>query len=405
MDFVIFILLTLLSHIGASLFFAKPRFNKFVTAAIWLIYVLAFIFLKPNMMFISYFVTFILHLILFFVTTSGRPVEKGFLFFSYATNYTCFSTLYNIFTYRFENVVMKSLICILLMTLMQIILYVGLLPAFKNVATSIRSGWSKFYFVVLSFWALTVGQSLFAMAGPLSIDEIVVFLLTFVTYCVTYIAIFNGMKNIAELSREKQKSLQTELLQAQVNAQASEAQLVRQYRHDMRFHYQALMTYAKEGDTDKIVDYLNLQSESLEASTIGRYCENETINNILKVFNHKANNHGISMEICAAARPTISVPSPILVTVVANILENALHGAIESKSEKPFISVSVKHKSGSLVISCENSCLTSLNFEEMPEYMQGIGVHSVISSAEKYNGSCRFSAKDGVFRCVVVMDE
>ena len=111
------------------------------------------------------------------------------------------------------------------------------------------------------------------------------------------------------------------------------------------------------------------------------------------------------MEIRAAAKPELTVPSPVLVTVVANILENALHGASESQSENPQISVSVKHKSGRLVISCENTCIKSLSFDEMPEYLQGIGVHSVISASEKYGGTCRFSAADGVFRCIVVMNE
>ena len=184
-----------------------------------------------------------------------------------------------------------------------------------------------------------------------------------------------------------------------------EAEQVRQNRHDMRFHYQALMTLAKTGETDKIIDYLKTRSEILEATTTGRFCENETINNILKVFYQKATAQNITMEIRAAAKPDISVPSPTLVTIVANILENALHGAIESKAEKPSITVSIKHKAGRLVISCENTCAPSLAFEEMPEYLQGIGVHSVMSSAEKHNGSCRFSANNGVFSCMVIMDE
>ena len=41
----------------------------------------------------------------------------------------------------------------------------------------------------------------------------------------------------------------------------------------------------------------------------------------------------------------------------------------------------------------------------MPEYLRGIGIHSIAATADKYGGSCLFSAKDGVFRCMVVMDE
>ena len=405
MQFILFLILTILSHIGASLFFAKPRFNKIITVAIWLVYGIAFLLLPPEMGLVSYFVSFALHLCLFFVATTGRTVEKGFLFFSYATTYNCFGALFNMLDYTVSSVVAKSVIVVILMALMQYVLYRLLLPSFRKVAPHIRKGWGKFYAVVLSFWALIVGQSTFTMLQSVSREQSVVFLLTMAAYCVTYIALFNGMKNVVELSREKQKSLHTELLQAQVDAQAKEAELVRQNRHDMRFHYQALMTLAKTGETDKIVDYLNTQSESLEMTTTGRFCENETINNVLKVFYQKASAQNITMEIHAAAKPNITVPSPALVTVIANILENALHGAAEANADSPQITVSIKHKSGRLVIACENTCSKQLRFDEMPDHLQGIGVHSVISTAEKFGGTCRFSAADGLFRCVVVMDE
>ena len=405
MQHILFLILTVLSHIGASLFFAKPRFNKIITAAIWLVYGVVFLVLPPDVAYVSYFVSFLLHLVLFFITTTGRTVEKGFLFFSYATTYTCFSTLFNMLDNTVNSMVAKLIIAVILMVIMQYILYRLLLPSFKKVAMYIREGWGKFYGVVLSFWALIVGQTLFTMMQSMSGEQIAVFLLTMLAYCSTYITMFGSMKNIMELSREKQKSLHTELLQAQVDAQAKEAELVRQNRHDMRFHYQALMTLAKTGETDKIVDYLKTQSKGLEATTTGRFCENETINNILKVFYQKATAQNITMEIRAAAKPNITVPSPALVTVVANILENALHGAAEANVDNPQITVSIKHKSGRLVISCENTCSKQLHFDEMPDYLQSIGVHSVLSTAEKFGGTCSFSAADGVFRCMVVMDE
>ena len=404
MQHIVFLTLTILSHICASLFFAKPRFNKIITAVIWLLYSSVFFVLSPEG-YINYFISVALHLTLFFVTTTGRAVEKGFLFFSYATTYTCFSTLFNMLVQVVDSMTVKVILAFVCMAVMQFVLYRLLLPSFQKVAKYIREGWGKFYAVVLSFWVLIVGQFLFTWMELINGVDKILCLITIVAFCFTYIAIFNSMKNIVELSREKQKSLHTELLQAQVDAQAMEAEQVRQNRHDMRFHYQALMTLAKTGETDKIIDYLKTRSEILEAMTTGRFCENETINNVLKVFYQKAESQNITMEIRAAAKPDISVPSPTLVTIVANILENAIHGALEAHAEKPSITVSIKHKAGRLVISCENTCLPSLAFEEMPDYMQGIGVHSVMSSAEKHNGSCRFSATDGVFSCMVIMDE
>lgn len=405
MQHITFLVLTILSHIGASLFFAEPRFRKLPTAIIWLFYSVVFFAMPPDTRMVSYFVSFGFHLVLFFLTTMGRAVEKGFLFFSYATAYTCFSMLFNITEQKVESMILKVIFAVIWMAILQGILYRALLPAFWKVSKYVRHGWGKYYAVVLTFWALVVAQSLPAIMQPVDKKEIMVFMLTLLAYCITYVVLFASMKSMEILSQEKQKSLHSELLQAQVDAQANEAALVRQNRHDMRFHYQTLLSMANAGELDNIIAYVKQQSESIETMTTGRFCENETINNILRVYYEKAVQSQIQITIRAAVKPQINVPSPALVTIVANILENALHGTQESKSIDPWISVSIKHKAGRLVISCQNSCKYALNFLEMPDQLQGVGIHSVISTAEKYNGSCRFSAAGGIFSAVVIIDE
>mgnify|MGYP006932869745 CR=1 FL=1 len=61
---LIFFLLTPLSHIGASLFFAKPRFPKWITAAIWLLYVAMMMILPPDTLTANFFLTLAAHFIL-----------------------------------------------------------------------------------------------------------------------------------------------------------------------------------------------------------------------------------------------------------------------------------------------------------------------------------------------------
>ena len=166
-----------------------------------------------------------------------------------------------------------------------------------------------------------------------------------------------------------------------------------------------LLAYAENGELDRLTDYLKRHTEHIETVTTGRFCENETVKNILKVYHQKAAEQNISMEIRAAAKPGLSADAPDLVAIVANVLENALHGAAESGSDSPFIRVHIKHQAGRFVVSCDNACVKTLAFEEMPDYLRGIGIQSITATANKYSGSCRFSAKDGVFRCMVVMDE
>lgn len=401
---ILYMALTVLSHLGASLFFAKPRFGKIPTALIWLVYAAVFLTLPSGHAAWSFFVSLGLHMVLFFITTVGRWEEKGFLFLSYATIHTCFSRLFNIVEYQTDSVGLKVLVLLCLMGLMQLLLYRLLLPAFRTVTPYIRRGWGMFYAVVISFFALIVRQSVFPARAPMNTKEIVIFLLTILAFCITYITVFSSMKNIVELSREKQKQIHTELLQSQVDAQAKEAVAVRQNRHDMRHHYQMLLSFARNGDLEKITDYLERQTERIETMTTGRLCENETVNNILKVYQQKAAARNIAMEIRAAAKPTISIPAPELVTVIANILENALHGAMKA-GKGTYINVSIKHKSKRLVVRCENSCIATLNFEDMPENLRGIGIQSIESTADRFGGSCHFSASDGVFSAMVIMNE
>ena len=402
---LIFFLLTPLSHIGASLFFAKPRFGKWATAAIWLLYVAFMMLLPMGAGTMNYFLSLAAHLILFFVTTTGSVQEKGFLFFSYASIYTCCGTLYIVIDTRLQSELLLSVFAIGLMALMQVLLYVVLLPSFHKVAPYIRTGWGKFYAVVLSFFALVVMQTAFPVLSPLSDKELAVFLLTILAFCLTYVSVFTSMKNMVELIREKQRKTHAELLLSQVQSQAKEAELVRQNRHDMRHHYQMLLSYAESGELDKLTDYLERQTERIEHITTGRFCENETVNSILKVYHQKAAEQNIAMEIRAAAKPELSADAPDLVAIVANVLENALHGAAKSGSNAPFIRVNIKHQAERFVVSCDNSCIPSLDFEEMPEYLKGIGIQSITATADKYGGSCLFSAKGGVFHCMVVMDE
>ena len=402
---LIFFLLTPLSHIGASLFFATPRFRKWITAAIWLLYVVFMMLLPSDTPTANFFLTLLIHFFLFFVTTTGSVQEKGFLFFSYASIYTCCGTLYSVINTRLQSELLKSVFALGLMALMQVMLYAVLLSSFRKVAPYIRTGWGKFYAVVLSFFALVVMQTAFPVLSPMSDKELAVFLLTILAFCITYVSVFASMRNIMELTREKQKQIHTKLLYEQVRAQAKEAQLVRQNRHDMRHHYHMLLTYAENGEFDKLTDYLKHQTDSIEHIAAERYCENETVNNTLRVYHQKILDLNIEINICAAAKPNLSATDADLVCILANILENAYHGAIFAESDAPFVRVNIRHQAGRFVILCENSCVKSLNFEEMPEYLRGIGIQSITAAADKYNGSCRFSAKDSVFRCMVVMDE
>lgn len=80
MQQIAYLILTIVSHIGASLFFAKPRFNKIITVVIWIGYGAVFLVLPPDIWYVSYFVSFALHLGLFLLLPQDVWLKKDFCF-------------------------------------------------------------------------------------------------------------------------------------------------------------------------------------------------------------------------------------------------------------------------------------------------------------------------------------
>ena len=403
-DNLAYLILTITSHILAGIFLAKPRFDKKVTAAIWAVFAVIFVALMAFEADGIYFVTLALHFGVFYITTQGKVVEKCFLFLLYVCIYTCFITLFVNLNYAVESVAFLIVTALILMAAMQGIMYKILLPAFRQVIPYVKHNWLGYYMVFFVFFMLIAVQSVFPAFATFTVKETVIFIITVIAFFINCIAIFYSMKNMMELERAKRKQVQADLLLAQVDAQAKEVETARRNRHDLRHHNSLLLEYARDGKLDSIISYLEKSLQEVDTTTPIRFCENDTVNNILRIYQTKAENKGIKMKICAAVSPQLEIDYPDLVAIVSNALENALHGVQESSVENPWIVVSFYSKDERLVFSSKNSCSKELQFEEMPENLQGIGIRSIITSADKYNGNCRFAAQDGVFECLVIMD-
>ena len=229
-----------------------------------------------------------------------------------------------------------------------------------------------------------------------------IFIATTAMFFVTYAALFSSLKDMVELAKEKRKQIHTELLETRVQAQENEVMWARKSYHDIRHHNDAILALAKNGELDSIIRYLEKQNVEMDSQRPQRFCENETINNVLRVYEAKAKAANIRFNANAAARKETPVSSHDLVAILANVVENALHGAASSETSEPVISVDIYYKAKKMVIVCENSCNPSLEFvPDMSRELWGVGIHSIVSTVEKYGGTCRFTAQNGVFKATV----
>ena len=402
------LMLTLISHILAGFLLEKPRFNKYITGVIWGIYGIVFIWLisLDNMVY-AFFISFVLHIVFFVFSTKGYLRDKLFLLFSYAAFYVSFIGCTQIISY-FLNVQfaqIQALFSTVLLIVLQLLFYMVFVPGYRDASVYIKKGYFQYFILIILCLFLFVVQTLYpytvAKMEPMQVVLLTVQILVFYS---AYVILFFGIKHMAELAIGKQKELNHALLMERVEAQNREAGFLRESRHDIRHHNQHILNLANNGDLDGIVEYLKMHTNNLEETVVEHYCENEVINNILSVYEKKAVAQNVKMTIRASAERELKIQTPDLVAILANIVENALHGAVESGKEEPFIAVRIYRKDERFVMVCKNSCNEKHDYEDdFPENKRGVGISSICNTADKYSGNYRFVARDGEFQCTVIL--
>ncbi len=175
-------------------------------------------------------------------------------------------------------------------------------------------------------------------------------------------------------------------------------------RHDIRHHNAVIGEFARRGQTEEILAYLKEYQEDTEENLAEYICANTAVNNILSAYTRKARGEQIEVTLDVELSRNPAISGLDLVTILANAYENAIYGCMEVKKspqKRPCsIHLTIKKKKNKLVIYCSNTCRVEtelVNGLPKPESTGGIGVLSIIKTAEKYQGEYDFKNDNGTF--------
>lgn len=178
----------------------------------------------------------------------------------------------------------------------------------------------------------------------------------------------------------------------------------RRIRHDARHHNAVIAEYARRGQNEELLQYLKEYQEETDADMPETICSNTTVNNLLSAYTRKARKENIRVTLDVQLDGNLTIPNIDLVTILANAYENAIYGCLEvkkqSKEQECFIHLMLKRKKNKLVIYCSNTCKreTELkNGQPKLEFTGGVGVLSIIKTAESFDGEYDFKNDDGIF--------
>ena len=407
-------IILLIAHAAAGIYSSTLKYSKKTTFTIWGAWVLiqSALLVVAELLtdtMLQFLIGFVLSLVgqyvIFFVTTKGRILHRIFIISTYSIFFCIAMTLFTMIRGTFADLHPVIILLIQAGMLFAIVSYFinHICSLCNSVAKNITAGWTPLILANVVFMIMVVLSSIFPVRITSFNDpSIVMFIFVCASIMAVYPVVFSNINSMSEAAIKREVEAQNKLLLAQIDAEHAQIVADSQARHDRRHHNLVLLELANSNDMDSVKEYLsNLVKSDSEVFEKVRYCDNVTVNTVLTVYARQAKERGIDVKISANVARDIAIPPQDLVVTIANLFENAINATQKLKESNKSIDISIKENSQRLLIKVENSCNANMDFDES---FYGIGIHSVISVANKYDGMYDFTAENAVFSAKVSLN-
>lgn len=236
--------------------------------------------------------------------------------------------------------------------------------------------------------------------------------LMFVMLVLMYTVFYFIASALLKAGKDKEHISVLEMQKKQYDAQQKYLEDTSRIRHDFKHSIIAIKTLADDGDIEELKSYLDNYIDTFPSRSPVRYCGNYALNALLCHFEEQAQQHSITLRLrIDGDNKETALTDDELCCIVGNILENAVNASLmlpENNDRRISLSVKADDASGNLYIVAENNFNGKVRCEGGHYYSttkggNGIGLESVLFTAEKHGGTATFYHKDKVFCSDVVI--
>ena len=174
-------------------------------------------------------------------------------------------------------------------------------------------------------------------------------------------------------------------------------------RHDFRQIIRTLKNMAEAGNTDAVNTYLADYIRELPANETLMYTKHDALNAILNFYAAQAKNENIDVSFSIDINKQQILSDVELCTMIGNLLENAVDAAKNADGKERFIELTITTHGGCWLYIVETNSFDGNIKRKSGEYHstkgsgRGLGITSVKSTVEKYNGQVEFSHDEQEF--------
>lgn len=216
--------------------------------------------------------------------------------------------------------------------------------------------------------------------------------------------------NAGYLRRNGMLEHSLQLQQAQYSALTAQVAQARAARHDLRHHQRVMEQFIRDGDKQRLAQYLTAFNERVDACREdAAVCAHPAVDALARYYLEQAQQCGTKLDIMLDIREDIAIPAFDLCIVVGNLMENALEAIRECAPEKRFLRMRAEQSGQMLTLVAGNSFVGE-RLQKGEEFLStkrngepGIGLSSIRSVALKYGGSVKTQVEDDLFRISVIL--
>lgn len=186
----------------------------------------------------------------------------------------------------------------------------------------------------------------------------------------------------------------------------------RRSRHDFRHHVLMMKNFCEQQDYTGMQTYLNHYLDSVSFEDDQYYCDNAMINSILQYYHELCHQHQIQMELDIRLPRNLKIMDTDACALLSNAIENAVEACmrIHDQDVQRWIKVQMhtfEDRTYTLIlenayrgdiIRNEDGSLISSKHEG-----EGMGIASIQSIVQKYQGVCKIAYDGQVFSLKVML--
>lgn len=266
---------------------------------------------------------------------------------------------------------------------------------------------------ILSFMCVSfIVSSLFAKTTEEMRNAIIPAWL-FIIGCLIFVYILFRLLFIDEKKKHDYELviMQAKYLQDNYQSLHKEQKEYAQNYHDFNNHLIALKSLISDGSYEEALAYINKVQRSMHAVNNLTRTGVDIVDAILNVKEQFARDHGISIHIQADFPSDSNLEPADICAILSNLLDNAIEACLKiPESQERFIRFSCGSNNNIFAIKVKNSVLKDpfdkngrLPTTKENKKTHGLGLKSVASAAERYDGIATYSCKDNIFVAIVTL--